>query len=80
MKYVGFERGFKVGDSVLVEDGVEGVVVCDFDGSQFFPGFEDWSPGASVVKDSVPNKGVLIESRRYGLIHYENEDDSIKFI
>ncbi|VWD51221.1 hypothetical protein BLA39750_06178 [Burkholderia lata] len=80
MKYVDFERRIRVGDSVLVEDSVAGVVVCDFDEGQFLPGFEDWSPSASVVKDGVPTQGVLIETGGYGLIHYENEDYSIKFI
>ncbi|EKS9883505.1 hypothetical protein BTK96_000400 [Burkholderia pyrrocinia] len=80
MKYFSAANDVKVGDSVLVEDNVDGTVVCDFDHSQFLHGYEDWAPSLGVVTDGVPTKGFLIKTKKYGLINYEDEDESIKFI
>ncbi|BCQ27792.1 hypothetical protein NK8_59810 (plasmid) [Caballeronia sp. NK8] len=78
MKY--FESGkiIKIGDSVFVEKGVQGVVVCDFDSKQCVSGYEDWftSDGSSV--EGIPTQGILVKTDKYGLIHYETEDESIK--
>lgn len=59
---------------------MKGVVVCDFDGGEYEPGYEDWAMGSSVVASGIPVKGILVSTVEFGLIYYESEDDSIVFV
>lgn len=80
MKYCGGNRNVRAGDSVLVENGVDGVVVCDFEGRGYELGYEDWATGSSAVASGIPEKGIIVSTIKSGLIYYESEDESIVFV
>lgn len=80
VKYRDGDRNIRVGDSVLVENGVEGLIVCDFEGKEYGPGYEDWSAGFCAAASGIPGKGIMVSTAEYGLIYYESEDDSIVFV
>lgn len=80
VKYRDGDRNIRVGDSVLVENGVEGLVVCDFEDKEYEPGYEDWSAGFCAAASGIPVKGIMVSTAEYGLIYYESEDDSIVFV
>jgi hypothetical protein len=45
---------------------------------EYIPGYEDWFTNDGSVVDGIPTKGILIRTVKYGLIHYEEQDDSIR--
>lgn len=80
VKYRDGDRNIRLGDSVLVENGIGGLVVCDFEGKEYEPGYEDWSAGFCAAASGIPVKGIMVSTAEYGLIYYESEDDSIVFV
>jgi len=67
----------KVGDSVFVEDGTQGIVVCDFDNGESLENYTDWNSTTELTGGGTLSSGVLIKTEAYGLIHYPQEDVSI---
>lgn len=68
MKYAGGEEA-KIGDIVSYSDGAQGLVVCSIETLEFTTDYpaEQWE---------YLNKGILIKSEKYGLIHYPEILDS----
>jgi hypothetical protein len=57
-----------IGDKVIADDS-EGVVVCVIDTKQFSDNYkEDWA---------YLGKGMLIETKKWGLIHYPEVDEDV---
>ncbi len=67
MKYWNGEE-VKIGDKVIA-DKSDGIVVCVIDTKQFS---EDYSEGWDYLE-----KGMLIETKAMGLVHYPESDDDI---
>jgi hypothetical protein len=80
MRYVNEERSIQAGDSVLVEGGVKGVVVCDFDHWTCLSGYESWLSKVEVVGGASLSSGILVETSEIGMVHYAEPDDEIVFI
>jgi len=69
-----------VGDHVLA-DGMEGVVVCDFDNRAFLAGHTQWDmPDAEMVGGGTLSSGIVINTAEAGLIHYEEGSGDIVFV
>lgn len=79
MKYIN-GQAIKVGDRVLVENGVPGVVVCDFDNQENLDEYADWDPSAELVGGGTLSSGVLIKTETLGLLHYPEEDEDILYV
>lgn len=74
MKYFNTNQEIKVGDTVEVEDGALGTVIYDFDNHEVLN--DIFQSG----KIDFLSSGVMIETKKYGWIHYDSEDEDIKFI
>ena len=70
MKYLTGEE-IRTNDCVIADDS-EGVVVCVFDTEQFS---DEYPEGWGNLKD-----GVLVETKKWGLIHYPLADEDLKLI
>ena len=79
MKYVS-GKPIKVGDKVVVEGDVDGVVVCDFDSGTSLDGFSDWDSSVKLESGGNLSSGVLIQTEKLGLLHYPEEDEDIVFV
>lgn len=80
MRYVNEERSIRAGDSVLVEGGVKGVVVCDFDHWTCLSSYESWLSKIELFGGASLSSGVLIEASEIGIVHYAEPDDEIVFL
>jgi len=80
MKYVNNGPGIAVGDSVLVEGDIRGVVICDFDNWQCLAGYEGWLTKEEMVGGGFLSSGVLIETAEIGIVHYALPDDEIALV
>ena len=77
MKYVSDGCEISIGDLVVIEGNVPGVVVCDFDRRVCLKGYEGWLSQEELVGGGKLTSGVMVESKELGLIHYANEDSGI---
>jgi hypothetical protein len=77
MKYVSDGSEIRVGDSVVVEGNVRGIVVCDFDRGACLKGYEGWLTQEELVGGGKLTSGVMVKSEELGLVHYAQEDASI---
>jgi hypothetical protein len=76
MNYSNGQR-IKIGDQV-VADGMQGVVVCDFDNREFLEGYEGWDvPAVELLAGGKLDSGVMIDTQEAGLVHYPDEDEGI---
>jgi hypothetical protein len=67
----------KVGDQV-VADGMEGVVVCDYDAREFLEGYQGWDmPAVELLGGGKLDSGVMVDTQEAGLVHYPEEDEGI---
>jgi hypothetical protein len=73
-------QAIKVGDHVLVENGIPGVVVCDFDNQESLEEYADWSPSVELHGGGTLASGVLIKTEELGLLHYPEEDEDILWV
>lgn len=62
-----------LGDSVRLESGVGGNVVCSLDSDEYSVAFpkSEWG---------YLGKGILVHSPSLGLIHYESQDPDLIFV
>lgn len=67
----------KLGDQVLVEGNVKGIVVCDFEQQKCLEGYEDWLTKEELVGGGTLSSGVMIKTNELGFLHYPEEDDDI---
>lgn len=63
----------KLGDLVRLNDDEIATVVAIIEDEQFLP-------GVSAGEWRYLKRGVLIDSTKYGLFHYEDIDDDVVFI
>jgi len=80
MKYSNGRRSIRVGDSVLVEGNVEGVVVFDLDHWQCLSGYEGWLTKDEMIGGGSLLSGVLIETSAIGMVLYSEPYDEIVFL
>jgi hypothetical protein len=63
-----------LGDKVLVDFDLKGVVVCDFKQQACLDGYEDWLMKEELIGGGFLNDGLLVNTESVGLIHcMENE-------
>ena len=67
-----------LGDCVVVEGDVSGVVVCDYDLQKCLAGYEKWLSNEELVGGGRLSKGVMIETKELGFLYYANEDEGIR--
>jgi hypothetical protein len=79
MKYVGTDREVCIGDPVLVEGGVTGIIVCDFERWLCLNGYESWLTKEKMVGGNYLSSGILVETVDIGMIHYAEPDETIIF-
>ena len=77
MRYKASQKKISVGDHVLVEKNVPGVVVCDFDNWQSLEGYESWLTKEQLVGGGMLKSGVMVETKELGFLHYPEEDDDL---
>jgi len=77
MRYKSDGVEIKVGDRVLVDRKVHGVVVCDFDLWQCLDGYEKWLTKEELVGGGKLSSGIMIETKELGFVHYSEEDEDI---
>lgn len=79
MRYKQTGMAIKVGDNVVVEGDVKGIVVCDYDQQECLPGYEDWFTKETLVGGGTLSKGIMVKTNELDFIHYPDEDDDILF-
>lgn len=79
MKYAGIDWEIRIGDPVLVESGVIGTVVCDFERWICLDGYESWLTKEKMVGGDYLSSGILVETVDIGMIHYSEPDETIVF-
>jgi hypothetical protein len=79
VKYESIDREICVGDSVLVEGGIMGTVVCDFERWLCLNGYEDWLTKEKMVGGNYLSSGILVKTDDMGMIHYAEPDETIVF-
>lgn len=77
MRYKQNGEVIKIGDQVIVEGNVKGVVVCDFDQKKCLAGYEDWLTNDELIGGGKLSSGVMIKSDELGFLHYPEDDDDI---
>ena len=77
MRYKSDGSEINVGDRVLVEGNVRGLVVCDFDQWKCLEGYESWLTKEELVGGGKLSSGVMIETKELGFLHYADEDVAI---
>lgn len=77
MRYVNDGSEISVGDAVVIEGNVPGVVVCDFDRWVCLEGYEDWLTRDELVGGGKISSGVMVESKELGFVHYPHEDPNL---
>ena len=69
-----------VGDDV-VADGMDGVIVCDFDSRRFAKGYEPWDiPTVEMSGGGTLSSGVMVDTVEAGLVHYGGGTDDITLV
>ena len=73
-------REMEVGDEVLA-DGMDGIIVCDFDNRLFAEGFVGWDmPSVEMLRSGALSSGVMVETKQAGLLHYESGTTGISLV
>lgn len=68
----------KVGDRVIVEGNVHGMVVCDYDNQVSLPGYEHWLESRPMADGTVLASGIMVETSELGFLYYADEDADIR--
>lgn len=77
MRYVQNGKPIQVGDIVLVEGNVEGLVVCDYEKAKCLPGYEGWLTRDELVGGGTLSRGIMVKTDELGFVHYDEEDVDI---
>ena len=67
----------RIGDHVVVEKNVEGIVVCDYEKQCCLPGYDSWLTDLELVGGGTLASGVMIKTVQLGFLHYPEEDEDI---
>lgn len=78
MFYYNSTQKIEAGDNIIV-DGMNGVVVCDFDGKKALAGFSGWID-IELLDGSKLSQGIMVQTEVAGLIHYEKSNQNIVFV
>lgn len=72
-----YENGIEilVGDHVIVEGHIKGLVVCDFDKRLSLDGYEDWLTKKELIGGGTLSSGLMIKTSELGFLHYPENDD-----
>lgn len=73
MKYFGTGSTIKLGDQV-VADGVEGVVICDYESQLCLSGYESWLTMEKLANGDIFSGGVMVKTEEYGFLYYSRAD------
>lgn len=69
MQYASGQK-MMVGDAVRV-DGMEGIIVCDFDNREFAEGYGKWDfQDGEMLGGGALSTGVMVLTEEAGLTHY----------
>ncbi|ECC8925072.1 hypothetical protein DUQ00_23410 [Salmonella bongori] len=79
MKYADSVEEIKLGDIVRV-DGLDGIVVCDYENNIALDGYEGWLIKDELVGGGYLSTGIMVETEEAGFIYYPDEDIDIKLI
>lgn len=74
MRYLSNGEMIEVGDPVIVEGGVRGRVVCDYDRRNCLDGYERWLTTKTLVGGGNLSSGIMVETNELGFLHYPVED------
>ncbi|HDR9488136.1 TPA: hypothetical protein QDC20_006103 [Burkholderia aenigmatica] len=77
MKYVLSGLDIHIGDHVIVEGDVTGIVVCDFDKRRRVAGYDDWLIDRELVGGGKLSEGILVKTKALGFLYYSGVDDDI---
>jgi hypothetical protein len=77
MRYKSDGSEIGVGDQVIVEGNVLGVVVCDFDRWRSLPGYDSFLSKEKLADGTSLSSGIMVETKELGMIHYADEDVDI---
>ena len=66
-----------IGDEVVVEGNVRGLVVCDFDKNRCLSGYEGWLTKEELLGGGTLSVGIMIQTKDLGMLHYADEDIEI---
>jgi len=77
LRYMSDGSEVRVGDNVLVETGVKGRVVCDFDRRECLPGYDKWLTQETLVGGGPLSTAIMVETQEMGLVHYPSEDEEM---
>ena len=78
MKYFKGDKDIRVGDVVIVERNVRGLVVCDFDNWLCAEGYDNWLTKEKMAGGDRLKTGVLIETDDLGMLYYAELDEAIE--
>ncbi|EEC0293615.1 hypothetical protein YV76_000945 [Salmonella enterica subsp. enterica] len=79
MKYSDTVKEIQVGDIVRA-DGLDGIVVCDYENNIALDGYEGWLIKDELVGGGYLSTGIMVETEEAGYIYYPNEDVDIKLV
>lgn len=80
MRYKQNDVPVKIGDQVIVEGNVTGIVVCDFDQKKCLDGYEDWLTDDELIGGGKLSSGIMVKTDELGFLHYPEEDDDIRLV
>ena len=69
MNYFESDNKIQLGDNVVLDYDVVGIVVCDFDERMVLEGFESWLTDEELVGGGYLDKGVMVKTESIGFVH-----------
>ncbi len=70
-------KEINIGDHVIVEGNVHGLVICDFDKWECLKGYEDWLTKEQLVGGNTLSSGIMVKTEELGVLYYAEADDDI---
>ena len=77
MLYSHTDNRISLGDRVLIDGKVKGVVVCDYDSWKSLDGYESWLTKEQLVGGGMFSSGIMVETKELGFLHYAEGDEDI---
>lgn len=69
MNYFENTKKIQLGDKVLLDYDVVGIVVCDFDEHVSLEGFESWLIDDELVGGGYLDNGIMVKTESMGFVH-----------
>jgi len=80
MRYKQNGIAISIGDHVIVEGNIQGIVVCDYGEQKCLEGYEDWLTKEALIGGGMLSEGVMIKTDELGFLHYPDEDNDICYV